>query len=81
MRLNDPGTDPAFLRCYMSDHDQSTLDRVSPEDRVAPELDQFIDLRYLYKEEIAQALDIVCRDSSFYPERYLLETTVPHGGE
>ena len=58
-----------------------TPDSLSTVDQLAPELDQFTDLRYLYKEEIAQALDIICRDSGCYPERYLLETMVPHGGE
>jgi len=40
-----------------------------------------VDLRPLYKEEIARALEIICRDSRAYPERYLQETVVPHGGE
>jgi hypothetical protein len=45
------------------------------------EVVQPADLRHVYKEEIAQALDIICRDSALYPHRYLQETTVPHGGE
>lgn len=44
-------------------------------------LDRDADLRYLFKEEIARALDIICRDSGLYPDRYLQETRVPHGGE
>jgi hypothetical protein len=39
------------------------------------------DSRPLYKEELARALDIICRDSRVHPERYLQETVVPHGGE
>lgn len=39
------------------------------------------DLRMLYKEEIARALDIICRDSGLNPHRYLDDTLVPHGGE
>lgn len=35
----------------------------------------------LQKEELARALDIICRDSRVHPDRYLQETTVPHGGE
>jgi hypothetical protein len=44
-------------------------------------LDRPADLRHVYKEEIARALDIICRDSRAFPDRYLQETTVPHGGE
>lgn len=44
--------------------------------------DLHVDLEeHVYKEEIAQALNIICRDSRLYPDRYLQETTVPHGGE
>jgi hypothetical protein len=50
-------------------------------DEASPELDRFADLRHLYKEEIARALDIICRDSGLYPDRYMEETKVPHGGE
>jgi hypothetical protein len=49
--------------------------------RELTELDRPADLRHVYKEEIAQALDIICRDSRLFPDRYLQETTVPHGGE
>ena len=50
---------------------------------VAPpaELDRAADLRHVYKEELARALDVICRDSRNSPDRYLQETTVPHGGE
>lgn len=50
---------------------------------VAPhisELDRAAD-SHVYKEEIARALDIICRDSRLAPDRYLQETVVPHGGE
>lgn len=47
----------------------------------SPELDRAVDLRPLYKEELARALDLICRDSRFTPDRYLQETMVPHGGE
>jgi len=50
-------------------------------DQLPTELDRPADLRHVYKEEIARALDIICRDSRTLPDRYLLETTVPHGGE
>ena len=45
------------------------------------ELDRPADLRHIYKEEIARALDIIRRDSRILPNRYLQQTTVPHGGE
>jgi len=45
------------------------------------ELDRSADLPHVYKEEIARALDLICRDSRLAPDRYLQETTVPHGGE
>lgn len=54
---------------------------VLPELDRSVELDRPADLRHVYKEEIAQALDIICRDSALHPGRYLQETTVPHGGE
>jgi hypothetical protein len=47
----------------------------------SPELDRTADLRHVFKTEIARALDIICRDSRLSPDRYLQETTVPHGGE
>ena len=50
-------------------------------DEASPELDRVADARPIYKEEIARALDIICRDSGLYPDRYLQETKVPHGGE
>lgn len=45
------------------------------------ELDLPADSQHVYKEEIARVLDIICRDSRLSPDRYLQETTVPHGGE
>jgi hypothetical protein len=47
----------------------------------ATELDAPADSQHVYKEEIARVLDIICRDSRLSPDRYLQETTVPHGGE
>jgi hypothetical protein len=52
-----------------------------PEVDSAADLDRPADSRHVYKEEIALALDIICRDSALSPQRYLQETTVPHGGE
>jgi len=53
-----------------------------PETHLPPtELDRAADSEHVYKEEIARVLDIICRDSRLAPERYLQETTVPHGGE
>jgi hypothetical protein len=40
-----------------------------------------IEIRQLYREDIAQLLDIVNRDSNSRPLRYLEESMVPHGGE
>ena len=45
------------------------------------ELDPSADSQHVYKEAIARVLDIICRDSRLSPDRYLQETTVPHGGE
>jgi hypothetical protein len=39
------------------------------------------DLRQLYREEMARALDLISLDSGLNPHRYLHETLVPHGGE
>jgi hypothetical protein len=47
----------------------------------SPEADDAAVMPHVYKEELARALDIICRDSRTYPDRYLQETTVPHGGE
>jgi hypothetical protein len=52
-----------------------------PEVDRSAELDRPADLRHVYKEELARALDIICRDSRLSPDRYLQETMVPHGGE
>ena len=53
-----------------------------PETQQRPsQLDRAADLPHVYKEEIARALDVICRDSRLAPDRYLQETMVPHGGE
>ena len=54
---------------------------VPPEVAPSIELDRPADLPHVYKEEIARALDVICRDSALHPGRYLQETLVPHGGE
>jgi len=48
---------------------------------IADETLETTDLRQLHKEQLARALDIICRDSRANPQRYLEETKVPHGGE
>ncbi len=35
----------------------------------------------LQHDKIAQALQVIALDSRVEPQRYLQETTVPHGGE
>ncbi len=60
----------------MSHEFPSAVSEVFPES-----LDYVVDLRLKYKEEIARALDLICHDSRAFPDRYLEETTVPHGGE
>jgi hypothetical protein len=40
-----------------------------------------VEIRQLYKEDIARALAIIARDSNVQPEHYLAVTTVPYGGE
>jgi hypothetical protein len=57
-----------------------------PAELVAPvaettELDRVADHGSVPADEIARALEVICRDSQVHPHRYLQETTVPHGGE
>jgi hypothetical protein len=35
----------------------------------------------LIDDAVSRALEVINRDSALLPERYLSETTVPHGGE
>jgi hypothetical protein len=52
------------------------VDRIQP---LSPEVET--DPVAPSQEELALALDIICRDSRVYPDGYLQETMVPHGGE
>ena len=40
-----------------------------------------LELRLLYKTDLARALNLICLDSGLFPQRYLDDTTVPYGGE